>query len=432
MDFEIVSKRPFSGKSSSLMRSLSRNPARSRSRGGASVSMARRSAFQKLWLALSRHVHLQVYCSVMKRTPRIFISYAREDYETVENLYRSLEDRGYAPWMDKRDIIGGEDWERSITRAVRQSDFFLFCASTRSVNKRGLIQREIKEALSLWKEKLEDDIFFLPVRLEPCDMPDSIRRFQWIDLFAPHGIADIERAVTAGLGRLEGVQSAGEVHVGERRLHDEEPRRFVAEVRFPEIQPEIAPGIADINAAISLFAKRLMFRFRKQSETWQDDVPHRHEWPGSSLEISYEVGMLHDDLVSLRFTEWIYMSGAAHPNSYTRTFNFRRRPFLELDLTDVFCSNRNYVEQISHFCIGELLKQRFEPADKDEWIERGAGPNIHNFANFLLRPDGLLFIFDAYQVGSYAEGRKEVLMPWDAIRDLLDPEIKGMLTKGME
>jgi hypothetical protein len=57
---------------------------------------------------------------------------------------------------------------------------------------------------------------------------------------------------------------------------------------------------------------------------------------------------------------------------------------------------------------------------------------MHNFANFLLRPDGVLFIFDAYQVGSYAEGRKEVLMPRDAIRDLLDPEIKGMLTKGME
>ena len=43
----------------------------------------------------------------METTAQIFLSYAREDAERVENLYQKLSDAGFKPWMDKKDILGG-------------------------------------------------------------------------------------------------------------------------------------------------------------------------------------------------------------------------------------------------------------------------------------------------------------------------------------
>jgi hypothetical protein len=65
--------------------------------------------------------------------------------------------------MDKKDILPGERWKSSIRKAVRDSDFFLACLSANSINKRGWIQKEIKDALDIWQEKLEDDIYLIPV-----------------------------------------------------------------------------------------------------------------------------------------------------------------------------------------------------------------------------------------------------------------------------
>ena len=89
---------------------------------------------------------------------QIFLSYAREDKEQVENLYQRLSSTGLKPWMDTKDILPGEIWETCIRRAVRNSDFFLACLSTNSVGKRGFVQKEIRDALNIWQEKLEDDI----------------------------------------------------------------------------------------------------------------------------------------------------------------------------------------------------------------------------------------------------------------------------------
>ena len=78
---------------------------------------------------------------------RIFLSYAREDQATVERLYSQLLEAGFKPWMDTKDILAGKRWQESIEKAIRQSDFFLACLTKNSVNKRGLVQKEIKIAL---------------------------------------------------------------------------------------------------------------------------------------------------------------------------------------------------------------------------------------------------------------------------------------------
>jgi hypothetical protein len=137
----------------------------------------------------------------VKAMAQIFLSYAREDGEKVEKLYQKLSDAGFKPWMDKKDILPGEKWELAIQKAIQHSDFFLVCLSKNSVGKRGWIQREIREALHVLKGMLDSDIYLIPVRLEDCEVPESLASFQWVNLFKANGWTWLVKAIQVGMER---------------------------------------------------------------------------------------------------------------------------------------------------------------------------------------------------------------------------------------
>ena len=132
-------------------------------------------------------------------TIRIFLSYTRADQAQVQQLYQRLQAEGFAPWMDTEDLVGGQKFEYHIPKAIRASDFFLACLSCNSVNRRGFIQKEIKEALDVLQEKLDEDIYLIPVRLEDCEVPERLQPFQWINLYDPKGFDKLLRAIRVGI-----------------------------------------------------------------------------------------------------------------------------------------------------------------------------------------------------------------------------------------
>lgn len=132
---------------------------------------------------------------------KVFLSYAREDLAKVEKLYQNLSYLDIQPWMDVRDILPGEQWKSSIQKAIRNADFFLACLSVNSVNKRGFVQKEIKDALEIWREKLSADIYLIPVRLDDCVVPDEVRDLQWVNLFEQGGWERLVQAIEVGIER---------------------------------------------------------------------------------------------------------------------------------------------------------------------------------------------------------------------------------------
>jgi hypothetical protein len=138
----------------------------------------------------------------MQAKAQIFLSYAREDEVRVAHLYKRLTDAGFKPWMDTKDILPGEVWKSRIQEAIRHSDFFLVCLSANSVSKRGFLQRELRNALDLWQERLDSDIYLIPVRLEACEVPESLSDFQWANLFEPDGWIRLVKAIQVGMERL--------------------------------------------------------------------------------------------------------------------------------------------------------------------------------------------------------------------------------------
>ena len=139
----------------------------------------------------------------MEPTTRIFLSYASADREAVSNLYERLSAEGFEPWMDIENLLPGQSWRSEIRRAIQKSDFILACLSKKSVNTKGYVQQEIMHALDIWQEKLETDIFLIPVRLEECRVPDSLADFHWVDLFNADGWERLLRAIRIGLERRQ-------------------------------------------------------------------------------------------------------------------------------------------------------------------------------------------------------------------------------------
>jgi len=128
--------------------------------------------------------------------PRVFIAYAVEDLELAEKLCLYLETWGCAPWIDRHRLLPGQDWPRRIQESIESSDFFIACFSTRSVNKRGGFQAEVRQALECARKIPLDDVFLIPVRFDECRVPMRIQReTQYVDLF-PDWEAGFARILT--------------------------------------------------------------------------------------------------------------------------------------------------------------------------------------------------------------------------------------------
>ena len=120
-------------------------------------------------------------------TPKVFLSYASEDFPYVKPFYDKLKEQGLRPWLDREDLLPGVDWDREIVRQIRQSHFVLFCISKRSRTKRGYIQKELRTALEAFQEVPSGQTFLIPVRLEECTVPDELLKYQYADIFLNGG-----------------------------------------------------------------------------------------------------------------------------------------------------------------------------------------------------------------------------------------------------
>jgi hypothetical protein len=132
----------------------------------------------------------------------VFISYAREDATAAMRLYSDLRDVGLQPWLDQESLLPGQKWRSAITRAIEDSRFFIALLSSRSVNRRGFVNKEMVEALEILDTHPESAIYLIPARLNECQPShEKLRYLNWVDMFPDWeaGLAKIVRAIKADL-----------------------------------------------------------------------------------------------------------------------------------------------------------------------------------------------------------------------------------------
>lgn len=119
--------------------------------------------------------------------PKIFLSYASEDRDTVKQIYEFLQSNNCDPWLDVEKLLPGQNWENEIEVAIEESDFFVMCLSSKSVEKRGYVQAEYLKGLD-WSRRIpEGDVFLIPVRLDSCRPARAVSKLHWLDWFEESG-----------------------------------------------------------------------------------------------------------------------------------------------------------------------------------------------------------------------------------------------------
>lgn len=147
-----------------------------------------------------------------QRKPVYFVIYDfsnQEKVKKVEQLCRRLErDGNIELWRAHKSLEPGQLWINEIERVLPQSDGVLVCLSDEFANP-GFKNKELELSLQLAKQKPVGSVFIIPLRMEPCPVPDSLMAFTHLDLF--------RRGAYCRL--LRGLRQQGRRPVERRRWH---------------------------------------------------------------------------------------------------------------------------------------------------------------------------------------------------------------------
>ena len=155
-------------------------------RHGSEAHKRRREAFKA---RLINHVNTEIKHAREMR--HAFISYCHENQDLVDRLCQILISKGVDIWVDRGNLEPGIPWKQAIQQAIQHGDFFIACFS-KEYNLRDTTF--MKEELSIAIEKLQqnpsDRIWFIPVKLNECQIPDikigegsTLQDLQYVNLY---------------------------------------------------------------------------------------------------------------------------------------------------------------------------------------------------------------------------------------------------------
>ncbi len=141
------------------------------------------------------------------RKLKVFLCHSKDDKPKVRELYRRLVADGFDAWLDEEKLMPGQDWDLEIRKAVRESNVVVVCLSKDSVTKAGYVQKEIRFALDVADEQPEGAVFIIPARLEDCQVPTRLSKWQWVNLFEETGYERLIKTLTEYAAQPENSQT---------------------------------------------------------------------------------------------------------------------------------------------------------------------------------------------------------------------------------
>jgi adenylate cyclase len=116
----------------------------------------------------------------------VFISYASQDAEVAHRIRDTLRDAGLEVWFDQSDLRGGEAWDASIRRQIRECALFVpLISSNTNARSEGYFRLEWKLAVDRSHLMADDQPFLLPLVIDATPdvaarVPDLFRQRQWM------------------------------------------------------------------------------------------------------------------------------------------------------------------------------------------------------------------------------------------------------------
>src|SRR5215217_2416190 len=221
----------------------------------------------------------------------------------------------------------------------------------------------------------------------------------------------------------EPIAFTGDVDLVSKSVKESDKKlMYEISAQYPQLTGGNNPNIEKFNQLARGSVTKKVAAFKKNMEPEGEEEPRPEGSMGSDLTISYSLALAQDDLVSIEYKVGSYFQGAAHPNTFSEPINFDLKNGKQLKLSDLFKPASKYLQAIATYCIADLKKQAKDKGLLDEEIDKGAAPVAKNYQSWTITKRGLGITFDAYQVGPYAAGPQFVLVPYSALKDVINPE----------
>ena len=219
----------------------------------------------------------------------------------------------------------------------------------------------------------------------------------------------------------EPISFTGDVDVVAKQIKESNKKlMYEVDARYPQLTGG-NPNLEKFNQVVRALMTKKLAVFKKNVAYEPGEEPRPEGSMGSDLNVSYEVALAQDDLISVEFTVRSYYQGAAHPNTFSEVVNYDLKNGKELKLADLFKPGAKYLQVLASYCIADLKKQKDRKL-LDEEIEKGASADAKNYQNWTITRKGLGIQFDTYRVGPYAVGPQFVLVPYSNLKDLINPD----------
>lgn len=221
----------------------------------------------------------------------------------------------------------------------------------------------------------------------------------------------------------EPIAFTGDVDLVAKQIKESNKKlMYDIDARYPQLTGGSNPNFEKFNQVVRAPVLKEVAGFKKAMAPEEGEEPRPEGSMGSDLNVSYEVALAQDDLISVGFSIGSYYQGAAHPNTVSDVVNYDLKNGKPLKLADLFKPGAKYLQAIADYCIADLKKQAKDKGLLDEEIQSGAAPQAKNYRNWTITKKGLGISFDAYQVGPYAAGPQYMLVPYSALKDVINPE----------
>ena len=190
-------------------------------------------------------------------TQAIFLSYASQDAGTARRICDALRAAGLEVWFDQSALRGGDAWDASIRKQIKECALFVpMISDNTNAREEGYFRLEWKLAVDRSHLMADDKAFFFPVMLddvaEPtARVPDKFRERQWTRITDEVSIAKFAERVKqiivgaeAPLGATPAISSASLQTTAQRATAPATPSRRRTVVAVAAISAASAAGLA--------------------------------------------------------------------------------------------------------------------------------------------------------------------------------------------
>ena len=152
----------------------------------------------------------------MNESRAVFLSYTSQDADAARRLSEALQAAGLEAWFDKDELRGGDAWDASIRKQIRECVLFVPLVSANSnARAEGYFRLEWKLAVDRSHLMADDQPFLMPVAIgdvleATARVPDRFREVQWSRPFSeetPKAFAERAMRLIGGAGARQSAPS---------------------------------------------------------------------------------------------------------------------------------------------------------------------------------------------------------------------------------